>query len=166
MESAVLENRGTATSAETPEWREAEQRVAAYLAAWKFGDTAWARDCAREIIASAQQSAVPPGREIEAAVEHADEFLKGWFEKPDAAEALLFGEALNKPLDFCNRAQIADLLGEGQVNMGRARVPARPPETRPMTMQTSLSRLPSIRLIAGWIVLVALLFLVFVLTHR
>jgi HD-like signal output (HDOD) protein len=43
--------------------------------------------------------------------------------------------------------------------------PNRPPETYPMTMQTSLTRLPSFRIIAGWFVLIALIVLAFILTR-
>jgi hypothetical protein len=44
--------------------------------------------------------------------------------------------------------------------------PARAPELGIETMQTSLSRLPSIRMVAGWLLLVALLFLTFIFTHQ
>jgi hypothetical protein len=44
-------------------------------------------------------------------------------------------------------------------------VPQRPPETHPMTMETSLDRLPSFRMIAGWFVLIALIVLAFIFTR-
>jgi hypothetical protein len=44
-------------------------------------------------------------------------------------------------------------------------VPQRPAETHPMTMETSLDRLPSFRMIAGWFVLIALIVLAFIFTR-
>jgi hypothetical protein len=41
----------------------------------------------------------------------------------------------------------------------------RPPETRPMTMETSLSHLPSLRMIGGWVVIIALIVLAFIFTR-
>ena len=46
-----------------------------------------------------------------------------------------------------------------------AKAPARPPETHLAGMETSLTRLPSIRMVTGWIVLIVLLFLAFVFTR-
>jgi hypothetical protein len=43
--------------------------------------------------------------------------------------------------------------------------PQRAPETHPMKMRTSLTRLPSLRMIAGWFLLITLLFLAFIVTH-
>jgi hypothetical protein len=43
--------------------------------------------------------------------------------------------------------------------------PQRPSETHLTTMETSLSRLPSFRMIAGWFLLVTLLVLAFIFTH-
>jgi hypothetical protein len=44
-------------------------------------------------------------------------------------------------------------------------VPQRPPETHPMTMETSLNHLPSFRMIAGWFVIIALIVLTFIFTR-
>ena len=41
----------------------------------------------------------------------------------------------------------------------------RAPETRPMTMETSLTRLPSLRMIAGWFLIIALIVLAFIYTR-
>ena len=167
LESVIAEDRSTLKPVPLPtEWKEAFARVEAYLAAWRVGDGEWVRDCARKIVASARRRTVAEGREIEAAVEEADEFLKSWFEQSGAADVLIFGAPAKQGLDFGDRVQVAEILNEGALNLARAKVPARQPETRPMTMQTSLSRLPSIQLIGGWIILIAVLFLVFVVTHR
>jgi hypothetical protein len=52
------------------------------------------------------------------------------------------------------------------VDLDKALCPQRPPETMLHTMETSLSRLPSFRIVAGWIVLIVGLFLAFVFTHQ
>ena len=44
-------------------------------------------------------------------------------------------------------------------------VPQREPETQPMTMETSLTRLPSFRILAGWFLLIALIVLAFIFTR-
>lgn len=44
--------------------------------------------------------------------------------------------------------------------------PERPIETPISSMQTSLSRLPSLRILAGWLVLIVLLILTFKVTHH
>ena len=41
----------------------------------------------------------------------------------------------------------------------------RPPETHPMTMETSLSHLPSLRMIGGWVLIIAALILAFIFTR-
>jgi hypothetical protein len=172
LESAVAEIPGTKPVAEidkrSAEWEEALARVQAYLSAWRMGD-AEARDCAREIVRLVRRQPVARGSEIEVAIKEADRFLNGRFEKVGAEnieQRLLLGGTVNQTFDFRNHEQITHILREGALNLARARTPARPPETLPMTMKTSLSRLPSIRLIGGWVVLIALLFLAFVVTHR
>jgi len=155
--------------APSAEWEEALDRVQAYLSAWGLSDLEWSRDSAREIVRAARKETVAKGSEIQAAIEEADRFLQRWFEKvgPENIEqTLLFGAPAGQRPDLSDREKTGKLLREGALNLARARTPSRPPETRPMKMQTSLSRLPSIRLIGGWIVLIGLLFLAFVLTHR
>lgn len=51
------------------------------------------------------------------------------------------------------------------VDMEKALYPERPRETTLITMETSLSRLPSFRIVAGWIALIFVLFLSFIFTH-
>ncbi|HUS36234.1 MAG TPA: hypothetical protein VM680_12855, partial [Verrucomicrobiae bacterium] len=41
----------------------------------------------------------------------------------------------------------------------------RPPETQPMTMETSLSHLPSLRMIGGWVVIIVVIVLAFIFTR-
>jgi hypothetical protein len=172
LESAVAEIPGakpvTEIDKRSAEWEEALARVQAYLSAWRL-DAGEAHDWAREIVRLARRQPVPKGSELEMAIAEADIFLKGRFEQvggEDVEQRLMVGATVNQTFDFGNREQIANILREGALNLARARTPSRPPETLPMTMKTSLSRLPSIQLIAGWVVLIGLLFLTFLLTHR
>jgi len=51
------------------------------------------------------------------------------------------------------------------IDLQKALHPQRPLETSLHTMETSLSRLPSFRIVAGWAALIIGLFLAFVFTH-
>jgi hypothetical protein len=51
-------------------------------------------------------------------------------------------------------------------NLERALTPQRPPETYLTTMETSLTRLPSFRIVAGWFALIAGLIVAFIFTHQ
>jgi hypothetical protein len=170
---AIAENRAALKPVEQMDprqkaWDEAIARVQAYLAVWRIGDIERTRNCAHEIVNSAKRGSVAAGREIEAALEKADDFLKQIFAADgenfdELLQSLLLGSGTDQKFD---QEHIKAALREGMLNVARAKIPVRPPETRPMTMQTSLSRLPSIRLIGGWIFLVVLLFVLFILTHR
>src|SRR5688572_14388448 len=158
-------------------WDEVQSLVSAYLAAWRVRQ----EDRSREIVQSARQRVAenPELSPTQAAIEAADLFLRNWFtqlpapnlsaEIPDKGVpletriALVYGSPEGG--HFADRTQVIAALRQGALNAARARVPSRPPETRAIAMQTSLSRLPSIRLIAGWFLLIGLLFLAFFLTH-
>ncbi len=163
---AVAENRSTLDSVDKVDpgdtaWDEARVRVQAYLTGRRLGDGEWVRNCAGQILHSCRQSNISQGSELEAALREADRLLNH-LGAHDAGGSLEFVRPLffpRPPNGHFEQEQLEALLGQ-------VKVPARPSETRPMRMQTSLSRLPSIRLIGGWIVLIALLFLVFLLTHR
>jgi hypothetical protein len=51
------------------------------------------------------------------------------------------------------------------IDLEKALQPQRPMETSLHTMETSLSRLPSLRIVVGWVGLIIGLFLAFVFTH-
>jgi hypothetical protein len=162
------------------EWEEAHSRVRAYLAAWRIGDQESRQNCSSEIIQLARKrvTAVPGLTPLEAAMDQADEFLASWFVpsadpasqnhssglSTEARIALLLGSP-GGALNFADRTQMIAASRQGALTCTQARVPGRSPEMRAMTMQTSLSRLPSIRLIGGWIGLIGLLILSFFLTH-
>jgi hypothetical protein len=180
LESLLTETRpALGTERNKPELREWEPvlpRVEAYLRAWRIGDSDWARECAQEIVAAARTriSTEASSSPIQAAIDEADSFLHRWFQetapesaregRPDRRLALLAGASAEA--NFSDRTQLAAAFRQGTLNFTRALSPSRPPETRAITMQTSLSRLPSIRIIAGWLLLIALLFVAFLLTHH
>jgi hypothetical protein len=62
-------------------------------------------------------------------------------------------------------AALREAYRRGLQNIDRALEPSRQPETELTTMETSLSRLPSLRIIAGWFLLIAGLIAAFVMTH-
>ena len=107
-------------------------------------------------------------------------YLRAW-NLPDSACEELRGEVMEcvrdgafadperESIEFAQR-----LLGLRAHDLGieilqpdfqKALIPQRPLETRLNTMETSLSKLPSIRIIAGWILLIVGLALAFILTH-
>jgi hypothetical protein len=172
-----VESSGVATNTE-----ELFLRVRAYLSVWRIGGAEWLEDCAREIADhAAKRLAVEPGATAELiAIDEADAFLRDWFGTVDRANqqnhdsrgvpletriALAFGSPPGDEVRFADRTQVIAALRQGELNAACAFAPSRPPETRAMVMQTSLSRLPSIQLIGGWCLLIALLVLAFFLTH-
>lgn len=80
--------------------------------------------------------------------------------------ALLWGGVAEKwsaePVDT---AALQKAYVEGASASSLAQEPQRAPETHPMVMETSLTRLPSFRIVAGWFLLIALLALAFILTR-
>lgn len=158
------------------------EQVQSYLALWRIGDEEWLRECSREIVQSAcnrlEAEANTPLAELVLAETEA--FLRRWFEQslplePASANepsapggvraALLMGAPGAECSAFSDPIQLRAAFLQGRLNLAAARMPTRPPETRAMTMKTSLSRLPSIRLIGAWIACIILLVVAFILTH-
>jgi hypothetical protein len=144
-----------------------------------MGDAGWVRERSQEILSAARLrvSADASASPMKAAMDEAEAFMHHCCQQfgtvasaqsvgedePNERLMLLVGApAEANPGD---RIQMAAAFRQGALNWRRALAPARLPETPAMTMQTSLSRLPSIRIIAGWLFLIALLFLAFILTH-
>ena len=160
-----------------------ESRVHAYLAAWRIGGEEWLRDCSHEIMSAVGERLArePSSSPERMAIEEADRFVNSWLTQfvPEGAAApvteggiplqsrlaVLYGIPPNARLPLEDRVQAVGAMRQGLLNSKAARTVTRPPETRAMRMQTSLSRLPSTRIIAGWFLLAALLFVVFLLTH-
>lgn len=184
MESTKLDEITTQQiAAQAISAEEARQRIEAYLQAWRMGDAQWTRDCAAEILLAAKRrTPTGDGGLLREAIEEADLFVANWFKQFAPAElegspagegarvqqraAMLFGASAGANCELADRTQWLAAMRQGSLNLAAALRPARPPETRAFTMQTSLSRLPSIQLIAGWIVMMVLLFLAFTLTHH
>jgi hypothetical protein len=61
--------------------------------------------------------------------------------------------------------ELAKACSQGERALRLTQEPQRPPETQPMTMETSLTRLPSFRIVAGWFALIALIIFAFIFTR-
>jgi hypothetical protein len=151
--------------------------VRAYLSLWRLGDEEWLRECSHDIVQAAlhRSRSEPGANPSELIFAEVESFLGRYFAQLAPGEndqssialasraALIFGAP--EQSTFSDPVQLRAAFLQGRMNYGAARVPSRPPETRATTMKTSLSRLPSIRLIGGWILCVLLLILTFILTH-
>jgi hypothetical protein len=185
LESVAPETNLTIATAEeiasVPEsWDDVLFKIQSYLLAWRIGDEDWLLQSAREILESTRKriSAEPHLGRTGVAIEEADAFLCQWFAQlsdqsssdryaPSLEErvAFLLGAPRGDPFPLSDAIQLSGALRQGTLNFARALTPSRPPESRAITMQTSLSRLPSFRLIAGWFLLIGLLLVLFLLTH-
>jgi hypothetical protein len=119
------------------ELREARGKVEAYLRAWRLPEGE-IDELATLVMTCVERRWRDEDVELErAAIEEAERMLRGRFD-----------EMLSSMLPTTSSLTTQ-----------------RPPETRPMTMETSLSRLPSFRMIAGWFVIIALIVLAFIFTR-
>jgi hypothetical protein len=112
--------------------------------------------------------------EVEEARERVDAYLRAW-RLPDAVREEVAAAAMasiEARFDGDPQKDIRVAIQEAE-NALRSQLaneippltPNRAPETHPMTMETSLTRLPSFRIIAGWFLLIALIVLAFILTR-
>ena len=161
-------------------WGDVRSHVRRYLAAWRLGDDDWLNEGSEEILRAVRSRLGESCEEdrARAAMEEAEAFVAAWFQKVlphsgrqengvsvRARMALLLGSSPDKRSGVPDPLQLNAAWRQGGMSLERALLPSRPPETRAFSMQTSLSRLPSMRLIAGWFLLVAALGLAFFLTH-
>ncbi len=158
----VAANESIVSQAET--WEEVQVRIEAYLRAWRFP---YNFENLAEILRTAKERAKKESASrMEIAIEETDEFIGSRLRETivgstDGAERrlCLFVAGENA---FTNPT----VYREAKEKIRLAFHPQRPLETHPMTMRTTLSHLPSFRLIAGWCAFVILLVLVFIFTHR
>ena len=163
------------------EFEETRVKADAYLRAWKLPNavveelTVAALDCALS-----QLQCDPTLQLTRTTIEAADKLLRERLNEMfggdlDGAEvgisaqarlAMLCAGVSEKwcagPLD---QAALQKAYVDGVSAAISTRRPQRAPETHPMVMETSLTRLPSLRIVAGWFLLVALLVLAFILTR-
>lgn len=125
-----------------------------------------------------QAGSAPAGKNLDEARTRVKAYLRAW-KLPDsvreevAAMALGCAEGRLREDSECEhlRAVIDEAEKAARARMGELMheipplVPQREPETHPMTMETSLTRLPSFRIIAGWFMLTALIVLAFIFTR-
>jgi hypothetical protein len=120
-------------------------------------------------------------RELAALEEKVNLYLQAW-RAPDPARAEFLGEVMRcaragafsdqerEAIEFLEQA-IKSRHGElgveiwDESEIAKALFPQRPLETHLTIMETSLSRMPSFRIIAGWFLLITSLVLAFIFTH-
>jgi hypothetical protein len=152
-------------------WEEVRFKIEAYLRAWRFP---YRSENLAEILRSAKDRAKmePELCRTEIAIEEADKLIQSHSKNASCGEydgavsieerlALLIASSRGT-----NSFENPLAYQEAGKKLQLALHPQRPLETHPMTMKTSLSRLPSFRLIAGWAAVVILLVLIFIFTHR
>jgi hypothetical protein len=160
---------------------EALRKVEAYIRAWRLPD-----EMAQEVVTSSvvraaalltNDGSADPTR---TAIAEAEKVLRERLNKmlggalgEDANEisveeraALLWARLPDLwARDANDAAALAAAYSKGLSAMKLAQQPQRLPQTHPMVMQTSLTRLPSFRIVAGWFALVVLIILAFIFTR-
>jgi hypothetical protein len=170
---------GQSASFQSDSCDELRAKIESYLLAWGFPNRASTREAAAGILGAVQppladRADFDPAR---TAIEECDKFLAAHFRKSSTDFPATDGDAL------AVMGRVALLIGDAPGKLPEAlpgsisfsewmavfeltKQPQRPIEPLPTkTMQTSLSRLPSFGLIAGWSAVVLVLVLVFIFTH-
>lgn len=154
---------------------QARSKLDAYLRVWRLPD-----DVREEIAGMALTSAEGEADLWRGVIAHADRLMHARLNE-------MLGNALVAEEQGISIQERAALLWGGLPEMWRkegsdpvalsaaytrgalastlSRHTQRPPETHPMTMETSLSRLPSLRMIAGWFAITAWIVLAFIFTR-
>ena len=183
MESIVEEPRSTLseTGFTLPqgEREQLQARVQSYLRVWRIPALVQ-RELIPEIMRSVELTL---GRESSACahrvtIESAETILKsrlnqwvGGLDVTDRGIAAsdrmsMLCSSLPEKLGRCDSNELSRSFSEGAVGAARVRQSNRSPETHLTTMQTSLSRLPSFRMVGGWFLMIVGTVLIFILTHR
>ena len=124
-----------------------------------------------------QAESAVAAKDLEEARARVEAYLRAW-KLPDAAREEVAAMALScveerlRGDSDCEHLRVAIEEAEkraravmGELQAMPPLIPQREPETHPMTMETSLTRLPSFRIIAGWFLLIALIVLAFIFTR-
>jgi hypothetical protein len=154
---------------------EARRKVDAYLRAWRLPEGV--REELAEMAVTCAEGEADISR---AAIAHADRLLHGRLNEmlgnALAAEeqgisvqeraAMLWGglpELWRK--GGVDTVALSAAYSRGALAAALSQHTQRPPETYPMTMETSLSRLPSLRMVGGWFLIIAAVVLIFIFTR-
>jgi hypothetical protein len=154
---------------------ETRRKVAAYLRAWGLPD-----QLREELADMAMTCAEGEADVARAAIAQADRLLHARLnemlgnalaaeEQGIAVEeraAMLWGglpELWRK--EGVDTVALLAAYSRGAVAAALSQHTQRPPETYPMTMETSLSRLPSLRMVGGWFLIITALVLAFIFTR-
>jgi hypothetical protein len=138
----------------TPEETEAvRSRAASYLRAWSLPELS-EEELLNEAMLAAHCHVIRDGgnEPIRAAIDEIDRRIRGVSGISETVEVEI--PPLNRLGMLC-----------GAEDVDRALATRRERLTHVNKMQTSLSRLPSFRIVAGWFTIIVLLFLIFVFTH-
>jgi hypothetical protein len=160
---------------------ETRRRLVAYFRAWKLPASDVEELAERAIAAAEQRLREQANSPLETILaEEADRLLcerirelvgdsrlseNGPLSEQNKLALLWAGCAEKWHPDQIDPVPLNEAFDDGMKTAALAQQTQRPPETQPMVMQTSLTRLPSFRMIGGWFVLVALIVLAFIFTR-
>jgi hypothetical protein len=164
----------------SPNWDDVRSRIENYLRAWDISGLCLSRELAPAVFESVRNRFLAdPGLEaIEVAITESDRLLEARLKEILTGESSARREAVptnlrlallwaglpgkpETPLSF----GVHDALKQAQTELQLCQVPRRSMETFPQRMRTSLTRIPSFRLVGGWCLVIILLVLTFVFTH-
>jgi hypothetical protein len=159
---------------------EAQARVEACLRAWKLPppmieEILTTMDCA-ETRSLGESESYPSGAACENAERIVRARLAEWLGNVFAPKeanisveervAMLWAGLPEKwQKNINDTVDLANAYSQGEMALKLSQQPQRPPETQPMTMETSLTRLPSFRIVAGWFAMIVLIILAFIFTR-
>jgi hypothetical protein len=186
LESAIDQNEGRVKPGNelgqpTECWEAVRSRVQNYLRAGQSGSADPVLDLLPLVYEAAQErvSANPRLDMFEVAIEECDRLLK-----EHLARLLEQSSNQNQTKDLTHlrtgvlwahlNAPVSDKLSPGDraiaeyvdAELRQYHVPQRPMETSPKRMRSSLTRIPSFRLVGGWCLVILVLILTFLFTHR
>lgn len=176
LESATAQNETRVTPDEVraqpvPDWNSICTRIQDYLRAWGSGSFGLSPDLLPRILESVQAklSADSTLDAMKLAIDESDLLLKEHWAREGKertnGHTNWASNDLRSALVLRNFIQTDDNnLSEGE-ELRRYLAPRRPMETFPQRMRTSLTRIPSFRLVGGWCLVIVLLVLTFIFTH-
>lgn len=154
---------------------EARQKVDAYLRAWRLPDPV-----REELVDAAVICAEGEADLSRAVISHADRLLHARLNEllgntlaseeqgisvQERSAMLWAGLPERWRQEGTDPLALSAAYSRGALASSLSQHTQRPPETHPMTMETSLSHLPSLRMIGGWFLIIALIVLAFIFTR-
>ncbi len=163
-------------------WDEVRRKIECYLRAWNFRDPCLAQELVAPVLLAVQRrvSADSGLNPIQISIEETDRLLGDRLEEilgqtkerenggisTQQRVVLMVSDLPEKwQVDIFPTAAAADQYQKAKANFETMQPTRRPMENLSSRMRTSLSRLPSFRLIGAWGLVVILLVLTFIFTH-